>query len=94
MVCSFSRVPAAAPRLRGAALALVTLATAGPGLAQAPAAPKTVQLTLAQALRQALDQNPRVHLSLLAIAESGDDRRAAAAALMPTVAAQAMGQRA
>ena len=62
--------------------------------APAPAAPKTVQLTLAQALRRALDQNPRVHLSLLAIAESGDDRRAAAAALMPTVAAQAMGQRA
>ena len=62
--------------------------------AEAPAAPRTVQLTLAQALRTALDQNPRVHLSLLAIAESGDDRRAAAAALMPTVAAQAMGQRA
>lgn len=54
----------------------------------------TVQLTLAQALRAALDQNPRVHQSLLAIAESGDDRRAAAAALMPQVAAQAYGQRA
>jgi outer membrane protein len=94
MVCSFSRVPGAAHRLRGAALALVTLAAVGPGLAQAPAAPRSVQLTLAQALRQALDQNPRIHLSLLAIAESGDDRRAAAAALMPTVAAQAMGQRA
>jgi outer membrane protein TolC len=53
-----------------------------------------VQLTLAQALRAALDQNPRVHQSLLAIAESGDDRRAAAAALMPQVAAQAYGQRA
>ncbi len=94
MFRSFSRVPGTARSLRGAALALVTLAAAGPGLAQAPTAPKTVQLTLAQALRRALDQNPRVHLSLLAIAESGDDRRAAASALMPTVAAQAMGQRA
>jgi outer membrane protein TolC len=53
-----------------------------------------VQLTLAQALRTALDQNPRVQQSLLAIAESGDDRRAAAAALMPQVAALAYGQRA
>jgi outer membrane protein TolC len=53
-----------------------------------------VQLTLTQALRRALDQNPRVHQSLLAIAESGDDRQAATAALMPTVAAQAFGQRA
>ena len=94
MFRSFSRVPGTARSLRGAALALVTLAAAGPGLAQAPTAPKTLQLTLAQAMRRALDQNPRVHLSLLAIAESGDDRRAAASALMPTVAAQAMGQRA
>jgi len=65
----------------------------------APPAPSvspypTVQLTLAQALRTALDQNPRVQQSLLAIAESGDDRRAAAAALMPQVGAQAYGQRA
>jgi outer membrane protein TolC len=60
-----------------------------------PAAPqaRTVQLTLAQAIRTALDQNPRVHQSLLAIAESGDDRRSAAAALMPSVAAQATGVR-
>jgi outer membrane protein TolC len=50
-------------------------------------------MTLAQAIRTALDQNPRVHQSLLTIAESGDDRRSAAAALMPTVAAQAYGQR-
>jgi outer membrane protein TolC len=52
-----------------------------------------VQLTLAQAIRTALAQNPRVQQSLLTIAESGDDRRSAAAALMPTVAAQAFGQR-
>ncbi len=54
----------------------------------------TVQLTLAQAIRTALDQNPRVHQSLLALAESGEDRRAAAAVLLPSVTAQAMGQRA
>jgi outer membrane protein len=53
----------------------------------------TVQLTLAQAIQTALGENPRVHQSLLTLAESGDDRRAAAAALMPTVAAQAYGQR-
>jgi outer membrane protein TolC len=34
-----------------------------------------------------------VHQALLTIAESGDDRRASASALMPTVAAQAYGQR-
>ena len=53
-----------------------------------------MQLTLQQALKIALDQNPRVQQSLLALAESGDDRRAAASALMPTVTAQAFGQRA
>ncbi|BDU70008.1 secretion protein [Geothrix oryzae] len=85
---------------------LLLLALAMPGLAWAqvpPAAPVTrpvaspanaLPLTLAQAIRKALEQNPRVQQSLLAIAESGDDRRAAAAALMPTVAAQATGQRA
>lgn len=57
-------------------------------------APPVVQLTLQQALKQALDQNPRVHLSLLAIAESEDDRRMAASALLPSVGAQAFGQRA
>ena len=73
--------------------------TQSPAQAPAPAAAPatspypTVQLTLAQALRTALAQNPRVQQSLLTIAESGDDRRAAAAALMPTVAAQAIGQR-
>jgi outer membrane protein TolC len=53
-----------------------------------------LQLTLAQAIRTALEQNPRVQQSLLAIAESGDDRKSAVAALMPSVAAQALGQRA
>jgi outer membrane protein TolC len=87
----------------------LALAGTGTGWAQVPPAPAatapavspapatrqgpTVQLTLAQALKTALEQNPRVQQSLLTIAESGDDRRAAAAALMPQVAAQAFGQR-
>lgn len=53
-----------------------------------------MELTLSQALKIALEQNPRVQQSLLTLAESGDDRRAAASALMPTVASQAFGQRA
>lgn len=80
-------------------LALVALSGWSSARAQAPvpvatgAPARTVQLTLAQAIRTALDQNPRVQQSLLAIAESGDDRRSAAAALMPSVAAQAIGVR-
>jgi len=78
---------------------LTALLGSGPAWAQVPpAAPptspiRTAQLTLPQALRIALDQNPRVQQSLLAIAESQDDRRSAAAALRPTLAAQAFGQR-
>ncbi|MBP1771937.1 MAG: outer rane efflux protein [Holophagaceae bacterium] len=88
-----------APTRRSAALALALLGTA-PAWCQAPApsapitgAPVSVSLTLAQAIRTALAQNPRVQQSLLAIAESGEDRRSAAAALLPSVAAQAFGQR-
>jgi outer membrane protein TolC len=88
------------PRLASPrALVCYALLCAGAAQAQAPAPvpaasqSAALQLTLAQAIRQALNQNPRVHQSLLTIAESGDDRRAAAAALMPTVAAQAYGQR-
>jgi len=100
MPCPSSRVFGApsAPG-RGPAL-LLALVAGGAVRAQAPApAPAatspvaSVHLTLPQALRIALDQNPRVQQSLLAIAESQDDRRSAAAALMPTVAAQAYGQR-
>lgn len=90
-----------APRVpgRSSVLCLALLGT-GPAWTQAPApeaAPRpsrAVQLTLAQAIRTALNQNPRVQQSLLTIAESGDDRRTAVAALMPSVAAQAFGQRA
>ena len=83
---------------RGQALSLALL-TSGAAWAQVPppavaATPyPTVQLTLAQALKTALEQNPRLQQSLLTIAESGDDRRAAAAALLPQVSAQAFGQR-
>ena len=79
---------------------LLALLGAGAAFSQTPApltaaAPRPgVQLTLAQAIRTALDQNPRVHQALLTIAESADDRRSAASALMPAVAAQAFGQRA
>jgi outer membrane protein TolC len=77
---------------------LFTLLGATQAWGQVPAVPSsnpapTVQLTLTQALRTALDQNPRVQQSLLAIAESGDDRRSAAAALMPSVGVQAFSQR-
>ncbi|HJW71642.1 MAG TPA: TolC family protein [Geothrix sp.] len=83
----------------GRVLSLALLAATAAWPQVPPATPvvnpaPSVQLTLTQALRRALDQNPRVHQSLLAIAESGDDRQAATAALMPTVAAQAFGQRA
>ncbi|WP_243305101.1 TolC family protein [Geothrix oryzisoli] len=89
-----------APHGRGQALTLALLAAGGasaqvppPAPIAAPSPQPAVQLTLAQALKTALEQNPRVQQSLLTIAESGDDRRAAAAALMPQVAAQAFGQR-
>lgn len=86
---AMGRVPVAALALLGAA---PTWAQA-PAPVAATAQVRTVQLTLAQAIRTALEQNPRVQQSLLAIAESGDERRSAAAALMPSVAAQAIGVR-
>ena len=63
-----------------------------PSPAQASPAP-ALRLTLRQAIQTALDQNPKVHLSLLAIAESGEDRKSAAAGLLPHVGAQAFAQR-
>jgi len=84
------RGPALVLALLGSSTAWAQAPAPGPATSPRP----TVQLTLAQAIRTALDQNPRVQQSLLAIAESGDDRKSAAAALMPHVAAQAMGQRA
>jgi len=52
-----------------------------------------VHLTLQEALKTALDQNPRVHQSILALAASSEDRRMAASALLPQVSAEAFGQR-
>ena len=80
------------------ALILGLLALAGPlvraeGTAPATQAAPALRLTLAEALRRALDQNPRVHQALLAIAERAEDRRSAAAALMPKVGAEVLGQR-
>jgi outer membrane protein TolC len=56
--------------------------------------PRVLRITLRQALQTALAQNPKAHLSLLAIAEGEEDRRMAASALLPSVGAQAFGQRA
>jgi outer membrane protein len=56
--------------------------------------PPVLRITLRQALQTALAQNPKVHQTLLAIAEGGEERRMAASALLPSVAAQAFGQRA
>lgn len=64
----------------------------GPLAAQTPE-PAATSLSLAQAIRRALAQNPRVQQSLLHLAESSEDRRAAASSLMPSIAAEAYGQR-
>ena len=52
-----------------------------------------LSLTLNQALQTALVQNPEVHRSLLAIAQSQEDSRTAASSLMPSLEAEAVGQR-
>ena len=67
---------------------------AGGGLlAATPPAEPALSLTLDQALRTALAQNPEIQRSLLAIAQSQEERRTAAAFLKPSVEADAMGQR-
>ena len=72
---------------------LAALGLAAAGLVAAAAEPPPISLTLAQALHTALEQNPDVQRSLLAVAQSQEDRRTAAAALMPAVEADATGQR-
>ena len=99
MSCTLSRaLGAPCAHGRGPVLCLALLSSGAAWTQALPAAPAAspapaIQLTLPQAVQTALAQNPRVQQSLLAIAESQDDRRSAAAALMPTVAAQATGQR-
>ena len=77
--------------LRWCWLAALGLAAAGvvAGAADLPPTP----LSLSQALSTALAQNPEIQRSLLAIAQSQEDRRTAAGNLMPAVEADAMGQR-
>jgi outer membrane protein TolC len=84
------RETGAAP-LRWCMLVALGLAAASLAVAADPAPP--MALTLTQALQTALAQNPEVHRSLLEIAQSQEDRRGAASSLMPTVAAEATGQR-
>jgi outer membrane protein TolC len=95
------RETGAAP-LRWCWMAAIGLAAAGVVAAAAepaapalpPAPPPALSLTLNQALHTALAQNPEIHRSLLAIAQSQAERRVAASSLMPAVEADAMGQRA
>jgi len=77
----------AAP-LRWCWLAAVGLAAAGT-LAAAEPQPPALALSLNQAIHTALDQNPDVHKSILALAQSQEDRRTAASAFMPTLNAAA-----
>ena len=82
------RIPVGAP---GVLLMGVLL---GQPLPIVGAEPAVLRLTLRQALQTALAENPKVHQSLLAIAEGAEERRVAASGLMPSVGAQALGQRA
>ena len=90
MSCPTSRRPGA---LRGGPAILAALAATGAAWAQAPAPAPVLELTLSQALRTALDQNPRIQQANLALAERQADRRAAGGALLPSVAAEATRQR-
>jgi outer membrane protein TolC len=87
------------PRQTGAAplrwcwLAALGLA-AGGTLAAAAEAPAPLPLTLNQAIQTALAQNSEVHRAVLAIAQSQEDRKAAAGALLPSVEGVAQGVRA
>jgi outer membrane protein len=55
--------------------------------------PQILPLTLKAALEQALAQNPQVHRSVLTLAQSQEDARAAQAALLPTLDAYGFIQR-
>ncbi|MDE3245990.1 MAG: TolC family protein [Acidobacteriota bacterium] len=55
--------------------------------------PAPLKLTLRDALHRALEQNPQIHQSLLNLAMSQEDTRAARSALLPTLDAAAFGQR-
>jgi len=55
--------------------------------------PVPLRLTLKDALRRALDQNPQVHQSVLNLALSQEDSRMARSSLIPTFDGVAFGQR-
>jgi outer membrane protein TolC len=65
-----------------------TLAALAAGSALFGATP-TLSLSLSQALQEALARSPEVHKAVLAVAQSQDDRRIAASALLPAVDGQA-----
>jgi outer membrane protein TolC len=76
--------------LRWCWLAALGLAAAGTLAAtETPAPPAALALSLNQAIHTALAQNPNIHKSLLAIAQSQEDRRMTASAFMPTINASA-----
>jgi len=78
----------AAP-LRWCWMAALGLAAAG----AVAAAAEPLPLSLDQAIHTALEQNADVHRSVLAIAQSQEDRKLAAGELMPSLAAGAQGVR-
>jgi len=78
-----------AARLRWCWMTALGLAAAG----TFAAAGEPRALTLDQAIQTALAQNPEVHRSVLAIAQSQEDRRLAAGAMMPALEAGAQGYR-
>jgi len=88
-------------RILSAAMTGLLICAAIPAMAQTMAAPQAtpqraqpLRLTLRQALQRALEQNPQIQRSLLAVAQSQADTRMAKSALLPSVGAMAMGQRA
>ena len=70
--------------LRFCWMAAVGLAAASMIAAAEPQVP-TLPLSLGQAIHTALAQNPEIHKSILAIAQSQEDRRLAASTLLPSV---------
>ena len=75
----------AAP-LRWCWMAALGLAAAGTMAATEPQAP-VLALSMDKAVHTALAQNPEIHTSILAMAQSQEDRRMAASALMPSIEA-------
>jgi outer membrane protein len=74
------------PAMRSPAKARFVWAVAlASGLALRSGEPQILPLTLRLALERALEQNPQIHRSILALAQSQEDTRSAHAALLPTL---------